>query len=74
VYNLTDNILNQLLLLMLHSLDQYVKLDSAAADAVTLLPDPSFPHQHGSIYDILNKCKTKVRHSTVNGLHSCIAQ
>ncbi|KAG5182147.1 muts protein-like protein 2A [Tribonema minus] len=42
------------------SLEQYVKLDSAAADAVTLLPDPAFPGANASIYAVLNRCKTKM--------------
>lgn len=43
------------------SLEQYVKLDSAAAEAVTLLPDPTFVGANASIYAVLNRCKTKVR-------------
>ena len=50
------------------NLGQYMKLDSAAADAAMLLPDPTFPHKHGSLFDILNKCKTKVDRSN----HDCL--
>ncbi|CAM9668956.1 unnamed protein product [Chrysoparadoxa australica] len=42
------------------NLGAYMKLDSAAADAVMLLPDPAYPKQYGSLFQILNKCKTKM--------------
>lgn len=38
------------------TLQKHLRLDSAAAAAVTLLPDPTAPHQYGSLYDILNRC------------------
>lgn len=37
------------------TLKKHLRLDSAAAAAVTLLPDPSAPHQYGSLYDVLNR-------------------
>lgn len=37
------------------TLQKHLRLDSAAAAAVTLLPDPTAPHQYGSLYDILNR-------------------
>eukprot|EP00903_Cladosiphon_okamuranus_P013061 g12182.t1 len=42
------------------TLQKHLRLDSAAAAAVTLLPDPTAPHQYGSLYDVLNRCKTKM--------------
>jgi len=46
--------------LRLGSLDNFMKLDSAAADAVNLLPKPDHPSQFGSIFGVLNRCKTKM--------------
>lgn len=37
------------------TLREHLRLDSAAAAAVTLLPDPTAPHQYGSLYNILNR-------------------
>ncbi|CAM9157187.1 unnamed protein product [Ectocarpus sp. 4 AP-2014] len=42
------------------TLQKHLRLDSAAAAAVTLLPDPTAPHQYGSLFDVLNRCKTKM--------------
>ncbi|CAN0227500.1 unnamed protein product, partial [Ectocarpus sp. 13 AM-2016] len=42
------------------TLQKHLRLDSAAAAAVTLLPDPAAPHQYGSLFDVLNRCKTKM--------------
>ncbi|CAM9498602.1 unnamed protein product, partial [Discosporangium mesarthrocarpum] len=42
------------------NLGAHMRLDSAAAAAATLLPDPSSPHQFGSLYQVLNRCKTKM--------------
>ncbi|CAM9675744.1 unnamed protein product, partial [Phaeothamnion confervicola] len=42
------------------TLGQFMRLDSAAAEAVTLLPDPSFPRTHGSLFQVLNRCRTKM--------------
>lgn len=42
------------------SLDTVMRLDSAAAEAVNLLPKPDHPSQYGSIYGVLNRCKTKM--------------
>ncbi|CAM9807985.1 unnamed protein product, partial [Laminaria digitata] len=42
------------------TLEKHLRLDSAAASAVMLLPDPSNPHQYGSLYNVLNRCKTKM--------------
>ncbi len=45
----------------LASLGIYTKLDSSAAEAVMLLPDPSMPKSRtGSIFGVLNHCKTKM--------------
>lgn len=37
------------------TLQKHLRLDSAAAAAVTLLPDPTAPHQYGSLFDVLNR-------------------
>lgn len=37
------------------TIEKHLRLDSAAAAAVTLLPDPAAPHQYGSLYDVLNR-------------------
>lgn len=37
------------------TLEKHLRLDSAAATAVMLLPDPSHPHQYGSLYNVLNR-------------------
>lgn len=42
------------------SLDTCMRLDSAAAEAVNLLPKPDHPSQFGSLYGILNRCRTKL--------------
>lgn len=34
---------------------KHLRLDSAAAAAVTLLPDPTLPHQYGSLFSVLNR-------------------
>ena len=44
----------------LESLSTYMKLDSAAAEAVNLLPKPDHPSVFGSLYGLLNRCKTKM--------------
>ena len=41
------------------SLHAYMRLDSAAAEAVNLLPRPDHPSQYGSLFGVLNRCKTK---------------
>jgi DNA mismatch repair protein MSH2 len=46
--------------LRMGSLDNFMKLDSAAAEAVNLLPKPDHPSQFGSIFGVLNRCKTKM--------------
>jgi len=46
--------------LRLGALDAHMTLDSAAAEAVNLLPKPDHPSQFGSIYGVLNRCKTKM--------------
>lgn len=38
------------------TLQEHLRLDSAAAAAVTLLPDPTAPHEFGSLYNVLNRC------------------
>jgi DNA mismatch repair protein MSH2 len=42
------------------SLGRYMRLDSAAAEAVNLLPKPDHPSQYGSLVGVLNRCKTKM--------------
>jgi DNA mismatch repair protein MSH2 len=42
------------------SLETCMRLDSAAAEAVNLLPKPDHPSQFGSLYGILNRCRTKL--------------
>ena len=42
------------------SLSTVMKLDSAAAEAVNLLPKADHPSQYGSLYGVLNRCKTKI--------------
>eukprot|EP01035_Chromulina_nebulosa_P027980 gene27980-36867_t len=37
-----------------------MRLNSSAADAINLLPKPDHPSQFGSLYGILNRCKTKM--------------
>jgi DNA mismatch repair protein MSH2 len=44
----------------LGSLSSYMRLDSAASNAVNLFSKPDDPSQFGSIYGILNRCKTKM--------------
>ena len=42
------------------SLARYMRIDSAAAEAVNLLPKPDHPSQYGSIFGVLNRCKSKM--------------
>lgn len=44
----------------LGSLSSFMRLDSAASEAVNLLPKPDHPSQFGSLFGILNRCKTKM--------------
>jgi DNA mismatch repair protein MSH2 len=46
--------------LRLGSLEKYMRLDSAAAEAVNLLPKADHPSQFGSVFGVLNRCKTKM--------------
>lgn len=46
--------------LELGSLEKFVRLDSAAAEAINLLPKPDHPSQFGSVFGVLNRCKTKM--------------
>ena len=46
--------------LRLGSLDTFMRLDSAAVEAVNLLPRADHPSPLGSIYGVLNRCKTKM--------------
>ena len=46
--------------LQLGSLTKYMRLDSAAAEAVNLLPKPDHPNAFGSLFGVLNRCKTKM--------------
>lgn len=42
------------------ALDTCMRLDSAAAEAVNLLPKPDHPSPFGSLFGILNRCRTKL--------------
>lgn len=46
--------------LRLGSLEKYMRLDSTAAEAINLLPKSDHPSQFGSVYGVLNRCKTKM--------------
>jgi DNA mismatch repair protein MSH2 len=46
--------------LRLGSLDKFVRLDGAAAEAINLLPKADHPSQFGSVFGVLNRCKTKM--------------
>ena len=46
--------------LVIGSLHSFMRLDSSACDAINLLPKPDQPSKFGSIYGILNRCKTKI--------------
>lgn len=46
--------------LLFGSVDTVMRLDSAAADAINLLHKPDYPSQFGSIFGVLNRCKTKM--------------
>jgi DNA mismatch repair ATPase MutS len=50
----------------LGGIERYMKLDSPAADAVNLLPKPDHPSVFGSIYGVLNRCKTKLGSRTLD--------
>jgi DNA mismatch repair protein MSH2 len=44
----------------LSSLNSFMRLDSAASDAVNLFPKPDHPSLFGSVFGVLNRCKTKM--------------
>jgi DNA mismatch repair protein MSH2 len=46
--------------LILGSVGSVMRLDSAAAEAVNLLPRRDHPSAFGSLYGVLNRCKTKM--------------
>lgn len=46
--------------LNISSITSFMRLDSAAAEAVNLLPKADHPSQYGSLYGVLNRCKTKM--------------
>ena len=46
--------------LRLGSLHAFMRLDSAAVEAVNLLPKADHPSPLGSIFGVLNRCKTKM--------------
>jgi DNA mismatch repair protein MSH2 len=46
--------------LRLGSLNAFMRLDSAAVEAVNLLPKADHPSSLGSIYGVLNRCKTRM--------------
>lgn len=45
---------------VLKSLNTFMRLDTSAMEAINLFPKPDHPSQFGSLYGILNKCKTKM--------------
>jgi DNA mismatch repair protein MSH2 len=47
------------------SLDSFMRLDTPASDAINLLPKPDQPSIYGSLYGILNRCKTKMGQKTL---------
>ena len=55
----TDS-MNTIFELSYGALDTCMRLDSAAAEAVNLLPRPDHPSQFGSLFGILNRCRTKL--------------
>jgi DNA mismatch repair protein MSH2 len=42
------------------SLSAYMRLDSSAAAAINLFPRADDPSPYGSLYGMLNRCKTKM--------------
>ena len=46
--------------ILLITLNNYMRLDTSAANAINLLPKPDQPNQFGSVYGVLNHCKTKM--------------
>jgi DNA mismatch repair protein MSH2 len=42
------------------SLSQFMRLDAAAANAINLFPKADDPSPYGSLYGLLNRCKTKM--------------
>ena len=42
------------------SISSFMRLDSTAAEAVNLLPKADHPSQFGSLFGVLNRCKTKM--------------
>lgn len=46
--------------LKLGALSSFMRLDSAAAEAVNLLPRPDHPSQLGSVFGVLNRCRTRM--------------
>jgi DNA mismatch repair ATPase MutS len=52
--------------LQLGNVDEYMKLDTAAMDAVNLLPKPDHPSVFGSLFGVLNRCKTKLGPRTLD--------
>jgi hypothetical protein len=49
----------------LGSLESYMKLDTPASEAVNLLPKPDHPSVYGSLFGLLNRCKTKLGSKTL---------
>lgn len=49
----------------LGSMERFMRLDSAAADAVNLLPKADHPSVFGSLFGVLNRCKTKLGSRTL---------
>jgi len=46
--------------LKLGYLDAFMRLDSAAAEAVNLLLKADHPSQYGSLFGVLNRCRTSM--------------
>lgn len=51
--------------LRIGSLNTYMRIDTAAANAVNLLPMPDEP-KFGSVYGVLNRCRTKIGSRLLN--------
>jgi len=52
--------------LQLGNVNEYMRLDTAAMDAVNLLPKPDHPSVFGSLFGVLNRCKTKLGTRTLD--------
>mmetsp|Transcript_31903 Transcript_31903/g.45919 ORF Transcript_31903/g.45919 Transcript_31903/m.45919 type:complete len:825 (-) Transcript_31903:85-2559(-) len=53
-----ENAQNMAVDLRVSYLDSFMRLDTAASEAVNLLPKPDHPSQFGSLFGVLNRCRT----------------